>query len=371
MTSRFFSALAIVALCLFGAERALAQASNDHTVLILGESVTGGSSSLEAQAAANLGYDVEVVTDGDWSTMSADDFATYRAIIIGDPTCVYNTNPIDAAIANGSTWGGVLDGNILIIGTDPVYHATYYDSDEEQSGALALIQQGMEFVLSTPIAAGRTGAYITLSCSYEYTDGNADLLDGVGNGNFNVAHTDCHNDAHIVAFHPALEDLTDADLSNWGCSIHSVFTSWDTDDFEVLAIGEGLGSSYTDEDGSSGSPYILAKGVCNVMPTITVSLSPDVLWSPNNQMANITATVNVTGDNTTVELVSITSDEGDEANDVGSATTGTADYAFQLRKQRDGSGDGRVYTVTYRVTDDCGNTATASATVSVPHDQGN
>lgn len=368
LRTAFALLLAVGLFCLAG-DRALAQAANDQTVLILSESVTGGINSLEAQAAIAAGFDVELISDTDWGLMSASDFATYRAIVIGDPTCVYSDAPVDAAVNNNSTWGPEIDGNIVIIATDPVFHSTYFDSPEEEAGAEALITKAMAFVLSTPIEAGRTGAYISLGCTYDGEDVSLPLLDYVGNGGFAVEHTSCYNDAHITAFHPALDGLTDADLSNWGCSVHSVFTTWDDTNFEVLAIGDGLGSSYTDEDGSVGSPYILAQGVCNELPTISVSLSPAELWSPNNQMSTITATVNVTGSNTTVELVSITSDEGDEVNDVAGATTGSADYEFQLRNQRDGNGDGRVYTVTYMVTDDCGHEVTASATVTVAHDQ--
>jgi hypothetical protein len=43
-------------------------------------------------------------------------------------------------------------------------------------------------------------------------------------------------------------------------------------------------------------------------------------------------------------------------------------YYFKLRAERDGAGTGRVYTITYRVTDESGNSAIASAAVIVPHD---
>ena len=45
------------------------------------------------------------------------------------------------------------------------------------------------------------------------------------------------------------------------------------------------------------------------------------------------------------------------------------DFSFKLRAERSGGGSGRVYTITYMVTDDCGNSATASATVTVPKSQ--
>jgi hypothetical protein len=49
---------------------------------------------------------------------------------------------------------------------------------------------------------------------------------------------------------------------------------------------------------------------------------------------------------------------------------GTPDNAFDLRAKRLGTGNGRVYTVTYTATDASGNSAIASATVTVPHDMG-
>jgi hypothetical protein len=49
---------------------------------------------------------------------------------------------------------------------------------------------------------------------------------------------------------------------------------------------------------------------------------------------------------------------------------GTPDTSGFLQAARLGSGNGRVYTLTYQGTDNAGNTATCQATVTVPHDQG-
>ena len=72
------------------------------------------------------------------------------------------------------------------------------------------------------------------------------------------------------------------------------------------------------------------------------------------------------------ELVSITSNEpdvapgaGDFPNDIQGATYGTDDRQFQLRAERVGAANGRVYTVTYRVTDFNGNSTLVSSTVAV------
>jgi hypothetical protein len=44
-------------------------------------------------------------------------------------------------------------------------------------------------------------------------------------------------------------------------------------------------------------------------------------------------------------------------------------FHFELRAERSGVGTGRIYTITYLVTDGCGNSTSASATVTVPLSQ--
>jgi hypothetical protein len=46
------------------------------------------------------------------------------------------------------------------------------------------------------------------------------------------------------------------------------------------------------------------------------------------------------------------------------------DLTGQVRATRQGSGDGRTYTLQYRGWDKAGNSATCDVTVVVPHDQG-
>jgi uncharacterized repeat protein (TIGR03803 family) len=120
--------------------------------------------------------------------------------------------------------------------------------------------------------------------------------------------------------------------------------------------------------------------VVNTPPTLVVTLSPGVLWPPNHKMVTINATIVATtgaGPAPIVTLVSITSSEadnglgdGDTANDIQGATYGTNDRVFQLRAERSGKGNGRVYTVTYKATHALspGIFTLASATVTVPHD---
>jgi hypothetical protein len=81
-------------------------------------------------------------------------------------------------------------------------------------------------------------------------------------------------------------------------------------------------------------------------------------------------------------LKSITMNEGDKTNTfdpnydstvVDGKTTGDIQVDqsgnVYLRAERSGTGSGRVYTITYTATDASGNSTTASATVTVPHNQ--
>ncbi len=115
-------------------------------------------------------------------------------------------------------------------------------------------------------------------------------------------------------------------------------------------------------------------------PELSATLNRDVLWPPNHTMVDITATVGIR-DNCcaapTFRLVAITSNEpdngkgdGDTVGDIQGADYGTDDTSFQLRSERSGRGDGRIYTIVYEAEDCSGNTATATAEVRVPHDRG-
>ena len=117
----------------------------------------------------------------------------------------------------------------------------------------------------------------------------------------------------------------------------------------------------------------------NSPPTLSISLSPQLLWPPNHQMVEIKATISVKDDvdpHPTVRLVSITSSEpdnglgdGDTPGDIQQAQPGTDDRQFLLRAERSGTGPGRTYRVTYEARDVAGNTVKVATEVTVPHNR--
>jgi PKD repeat protein/lysophospholipase L1-like esterase len=237
---------AVAALAAIGAAPALAQRD---AVLILAPTVSGGTNSLEAQLARNAGMEVDVVDGPTWLGMSEAQFDDYRAIVLGDPRFAFPGNYQPAA-ENAATWGAIVDGNVVVIGTDPV--------DHQFSGGRTLVEKGIAYAIDD---ADRTGLYVSLSDAYDGTaPGTAlPMLYGLPGGDeFRIAGAGCYEDAHIIAEHPVIDQLTDAILSNWGCSVHNTFTAY-PEGFIPLAIAEGQGD-YVAPDGTVGFPYILVRG---------------------------------------------------------------------------------------------------------------
>jgi hypothetical protein len=105
-------------------------------------------------------------------------------------------------------------------------------------------------------------------------------------------------------------------------------------------------------------------------PTLSVSLSPTTLWTPNNTMRTIAITASASDNCGTAawSLSSITGNDGATSDD-WSYTANTAPGSVDLRAERTGAGSGRTYTLSFTASDGHDNTTTATCYVSVPHDQ--
>lgn len=136
----------------------------------------------------------------------------------------------------------------------------------------------------------------------------------------------------------------------------------------------------TDDTGNQTMKMQTVTVVDTTPPQIEVELDPDSLWPPNHKMRAIEATIevfDVCDPNPTVELVAVVSDEpdngvadGNTTDDIQGTETGTDDRNFELRCERQGTGDGRIYTATYEASDSSGNSADDSDEVTVPKSQG-
>jgi hypothetical protein len=114
----------------------------------------------------------------------------------------------------------------------------------------------------------------------------------------------------------------------------------------------------------------------NTPPVITLNGVTPSMWPPNHNYQTFQVTNFVTGvsDNCTslnvgnVVIEKVTSDENENGNGSGNTLNDIVIAAdcksVQLRAERENAGDGRVYTITFKVTDAFGNVGRATATVT-------
>ena len=139
--------------------------------------------------------------------------------------------------------------------------------------------------------------------------------------------------------------------------------------FDAVHVNSEFADQTSDHD-----PLVARVCADVTAPSLTVAVSPSVLHPPNHKLVTVTATAVVSDfvdPDPAVTLVSATSSEPDDApGGADGATSGDVAIVdgttFRLRAERSEAGPGRVYTLTYRALDACGNSVQRSATVSVP-----
>lgn len=115
-------------------------------------------------------------------------------------------------------------------------------------------------------------------------------------------------------------------------------------------------------------------------PALSLSADPGILWPPDHRMVEVALDVQAWDDcgPVSVSLATIASSEPDDApgpldgrtnGDVQYETPGPIDGPLRLRAERDGRGDGRIYTIAVVAVDAAGNVTTAETIVKVPHDR--
>ena len=112
-------------------------------------------------------------------------------------------------------------------------------------------------------------------------------------------------------------------------------------------------------------------GFCEaVPPSLHVSVLPEDLGRPKHNYVPVFTTVDVSDNadaNVQLELVSVVSNEPDwtgRPRDLPMDIIILDDFNFVLRAEYDPTGSGRVYTITYKATDACGNVTTVSVDVT-------
>ena len=101
---------------------------------------------------------------------------------------------------------------------------------------------------------------------------------------------------------------------------------------------------------------------------------PPILWPPNHKLVSVSVTgiVAPPGDSVTIKVASITQDE--PTSMVGSGDTcpdgvGVGTSQPKVRAERSGTGNGRIYVISFTASDTSGSSCNGTVTVGVPHDR--
>ena len=278
-----------------------AKAETGKKALILSTSVSGGAASAEAVRATNLGFTVTLVDDATWGAMTKDQFADFRLVIVGDPTCgslrqVVSQNAqalADAVMDNGTA--NTKAGNRVLVGTDPRFH--YGQGGDE------LIDTAIDFA---GVQEGATGLHLSFTCSDPDYNGNGTrdgqelllprlTIDPTPGWTQNTSPP-CGGSASLISNAAQFSTLSSSDLQGWGCSVHESFPTFPSD-WNPLAIATDTptkptcGTDVDTGDPECGQAYILIAGSGIVTEAPNLSLTPATAENPVGTTHTVTATV--------------------------------------------------------------------------------
>jgi hypothetical protein len=143
-----------------------------------------------------------------------------------------------------------------------------------------------------------------------------------------------------------------------------------------------VGYSVADSSGHASAQFRTVEVVDSAAPVVTVKPTVQI-WPPNHKYvafhlsdcAAVTDQCEGVGNiNASGTITSIFSDELEDAQGNGDGSTLediviTGSSSFQVRAERQGKGNGRVYGVNFAVVDSSGNSTSSTCYFAVPHDQ--
>jgi len=131
----------------------------------------------------------------------------------------------------------------------------------------------------------------------------------------------------------------------------------------------------TDHAGNAETAKELRLNIDKTAPLITLGATPSTIWPANNGTVAVSITGSGSDSGSGLYSVSyvVTDEYGTPLSISPRSLAGAAstwEDSLPLEARRDGQDrDGRLYRVVATITDQAGNTATASANIVVPHDQ--
>jgi hypothetical protein len=165
------------------------------------------------------------------------------------------------------------------------------------------------------------------------------------------------------------------------CSVPTVITSAASGSSFPVGVTTVIATA-TDAAGNSSTCSFTVTVKDVDAPAITLNGQTISLWPPNHKYTTVQVTDLVTSASdlcdpsvniNSVRIAQVTSDEPDNSGGDGNTTHDIVIAgdckSVQLRSERMGGSNGRVYTITFKVTDSSGNSSTATAKVVVDHSQ--
>jgi OOP family OmpA-OmpF porin len=245
-------------------------ANSGNKVLILDSTVSGGLQSQEARAAQNLGWTPEVVTPAQWKAMTSEQFMSYRALVIGDAACTQDTAVFEAALETRDTWGQIIDGTIIVVGSNPASNSAVVAPAVDP-----MVRSIIRFATAPPNV---TGLYVALGCAYRNAPEGTQVELLSPFGGFQVAGVGCVQSGFVFYQYP---DAFSRDLYGFNnkivgkdtCAAKTVFTAYPDHDFSIGALAETPQGGqlpgdepyfdYYRQRSIVGTPFILTRGATN------------------------------------------------------------------------------------------------------------
>jgi streptogramin lyase len=311
----------------------------------------------------------------------------------GDVWVVNSNNSDVTRLDNNLTWKATIDigaGNWVVMSTGvavdaagKVWACNYHD------GYLHRIDPATNSIDLSKLILGHMGFGVGKHYSYSDMTGST-LIGAPDNGMWTIVYDSGIGGANwsTVSWNflePGDSSITvTAASSNDGITFGPAESVTNGVDLTVadgrylkVSVSFTRSSSDSDGDGTNDSPILYDLTVeCNQPPNVTdAHPSMDCLWPPNHKFVDITI-VGVTdpdGDSVTINITGITSDEPTASIDgAGGAkhapdADGVGTDTASLRAERSGTGNGRVYEITFVASDGIADTV-GNVTVCVPHD---
>lgn len=324
----------------------------------------GGTVTLTQSPAAGtlvgVGPHTITVTATDAAGNTSSDTTTFTVTDATAPTLTLNgPNPMTVECHTGFTdpgasandaCAGNLTGSIVVTGSvDPntvgSYTLTYTVSDGVNTTSKSRVVNVVD--TTAPIITLNGPNPLTVSCQASFSDPGA------------TANDSCAGSGQATA------------SSNVNVNVPGTYT---------------ITYTASDASGNAATPVTRTVIVADTgAPVINLSSTPISFWPPNHsyQTVNVSSIVTSVSDAcggggsltvNDVVITKVTSDETENGNGDGNTLNdiiiAASCKSVQLRSERDGSGNGRVYTIHLKVTDGAGNTGTATFKVTVPKNQG-